>query len=164
MNQRRCRYCQCTFQPSKFQPHQEVCSRPECQRQRRADYHRAKLATDPEYGDVCRDSARKWREQHPGYWKQYRQSHPAAAEQNRIRQQVRDRRQRLRHLANNNSALDLKRTAAEVWLVTPGASGLANNNSAPAQVWIIEALPPRAAVPWPSCKQHPSGPDGAPAA
>lgn len=164
MNLRRCRYCQCTFRPSKFQPRQEVCSQPDCQRQRRGDYHRSKVATDPEYRDVCRDSARKWREQHPDYWKQYRHSRPAAAEQNRSRQQIRDQRRRLCHLANNNSALDLKRTAAEVWLLAPGASDLANNNSAPGQVWIIEALPPRASPSGPSCKQHPSGPNGTSAA
>ncbi len=35
-------------------PRQEVCSLAECQRRRRADYHRAKLAADPEYRDVCR--------------------------------------------------------------------------------------------------------------
>ena len=112
----------------------------ECQRRRRADYHRAKLVADPEYREVCHDSARKWREQHPDYWKQYRQNHPAETEQNRLQQQVRDRKQRLRRLANNNSALDLKRSAAEIWLLGPGASDLANNNSALAQVWVIEAL------------------------
>jgi len=164
MHLRRCRYCQKEFQPSPFQPRQEVCSLAECQRRRRVDYHRAKLAADPEYQDVCRDSARKWRQQHPGYWSQYRQIHPAGTEQNRRRQQSRDRKQRLRHLANNTSALDLKRAAAEIWLLGPGASDLANNNSARAQVWVIEALPAPSPPVWPSCKQHPSGPAGAPAA
>jgi hypothetical protein len=162
MHLRRCRYCQSEFQPSQFQPRQEVCSLSECQRRRRADYHRAKLAADPEYRDVCRDSARKWRQQHPDYWKQYRQSHPAETEQNRLRQQSRDRKQRLGRLANNTSALDLKHSAAEIWLLGPGVGDLANNNSAPAQVWVIEALPARPSPGWPSCKQHPSGPAGAP--
>lgn len=158
MHQRRCRYCQNPFQPSKFQPRQEVCSQPACQRRRRSDYHRAKIIADPEYRDVCRDSTRKWREHNPDYWKQYRLSHPAAVAQNRQRQRTRDDRQRLRSLANNTSALDLKRAAAEVWLVGAGAADLANNNSAPAQVWVIEALVPKPSPTRLPCKQHPSGP------
>ncbi len=52
-------------------------------RRRRADYHRKKLAVDPEYRDVCRDSPRKWRSRNPDYWKQYRQKNPRSAERNR---------------------------------------------------------------------------------
>src|SRR6266851_1847689 len=49
----------------------------------------------------------------------------------------------IRDLANNNSAFDLKRSAAEVWLIGSDLEHLANNNSAPAQVWVLETLPPR---------------------
>jgi hypothetical protein len=164
MNEKRCRYCQKSFQPSKFQRGQQVCSAPECQRQRRADYHRQKIATDSEYRQVCRDSPRKWRARNPVYWKQYRKSHPTAAERNRQQQKVRDRKRRLRHLANNTSARDIKHSVAEVWLLGAEAARLANNNSASAQVWVIEALPPRPAAIGASCKQQPSGSTAAPAA
>jgi hypothetical protein len=164
MGEWRCLYCQKNFQPSKFQRRQAVCGEADCQRRRRADYHRRKLAADPEYRDVCRDSPRKWRSRNPDYWKQYRQKNPVAAERNRERQQIRDRKRRLRNLANNNSALDLKHSAAEVWLVGPGAADLANNNSAQAQVWVIEALAPRRAPLPPSCKQQPAGAAADPAA
>jgi len=140
MGERRCRYCQQVFQPSKFQPSQAVCGGAECQRKRRTDYHREKIAADPEYREVCRDSRQKWRTRHPGYWKQYRENHPASVERNRQQQKFRDRKRRLRNLANNTSVLDLKHSAAQVWLVGPGAAHLANNNSAPAQIWVIEAL------------------------
>lgn len=157
MDERRCRYCQKLFQPSKYQPCQMVCGDPACQRKRRTDYHRQKIATDPEYREVCRDSPRKWRARHPDYWKRYRSDHPAVAERNRQQQQARDRRRRLRHLANNTSAVDLKHSAAQVWLVGAGAAHLANNNSVPAQVWVIETLAPRPGPVPPSCKQQPSG-------
>ena len=147
MGERRCRYCQQVFQPSKFQPRQAVCSGAGCQRKRRTEYHRGKVAADPEYREVCRDSRQKWRARHPGYWKQYRENHPEAAEHNRRQQKLRDRKRRFRDLANNNSALDLKHSAAQVWLVGPGAAHLANNNSAPAQIWVIEALPAHPAPP-----------------
>jgi hypothetical protein len=147
MGERRCRYCQQVFQPSKFQPRQAVCGGAECQRKRRTDYHREKVVADPEYREACRDSRRKWRARHPGYWKQYREEHPEAAEHNRQQQKFRDRKRRLRNLANNTSALDLKHSAAQVWLVGPGAAHLANNNSAPAQIWVIEALGSRPSPP-----------------
>jgi hypothetical protein len=86
-----------------------------------------------------------------------RTAHPKAVERNRQQQKLRDRRQHLRNLANNTSALDLKHSAAAVWLVGAGAEFLANNNSAPAQVWVIEALAPRPSSAAPPCKQHPSG-------
>jgi hypothetical protein len=164
MDERRCRYCQKSFQLSKFQPRQTVCSEPDCQRWRRTDYHKEKIASDPEYREVCRDSPRKWRARNPDYWKRYRETHPAAMEHNRKRQRVRDRKRRLCHLANNTSALDLKHFAAQVWLVGSGVVDLANINSASAQIWVIEALPPGPAPAPSSCKQHPSGSAAAPAA
>jgi hypothetical protein len=164
MDERRCRYCQKSFQPSKFQPHQQVCSTPDCQRRRRSEYHKQKIAADPEYREVCRDSSRKWRARNPDYWKQYREKHPGAGEHNRQQQKVRDRKRQLRHLVNNTSALDLKHSAAQIWLLGPAATQLANNNSAPAQVWVIEALPP-GSLPVPaSCKQQSSGSAAASAA
>jgi hypothetical protein len=154
---RRCRYCEQEFQPSKYQPDQLVCSQPDCQRQRRADYHRQKIAADPEYRQVCRDSPQKWRSRNPDYWQRYREKHPDAVERNRRRQQVRDQKRRLSDLANNNSAFDLKRSAAEIWLLGSDLQNLANNNSVPAQVWILEAFPPRKPPRSESCKQQRPG-------
>jgi hypothetical protein len=131
MVERQCRYCEQNFQPSKYQPGQLVCSQPGCQRRRRADYHRRKIAADPEYRQVCLDSPQKWRSRNPDYWRRYRQLRPASVERNRQQQHVRDQKRRLRDLANNNSA--------------------------PAQVWILEALPPRKPPQSESCKQQRPG-------
>ena len=57
---RRCLYCQSFFFPSRHRPQQRVCSRPDCQRQRRANSRRQKLATDVEYRQVVRDSQKQW--------------------------------------------------------------------------------------------------------
>ena len=137
---RRCRYCQGKFQPSSCHPGQTVCAEPDCQRQRRADYHRGKIQSDPDYRQVCLDSPRKWRTAHPDYWKNYRELHPEAVEKNRRRQRQRDQSRRLANLANNNLALDLKRSTAEVYLVGPGAAELANNNLASTQVYVLETV------------------------
>lgn len=138
-----CRYCQQSFQASRSHPEQAVCSRPECQRQRRADYRRHKLASDPAYAEACRQSARQWRKQHSEYWDQYRQAHPDAVARNRDQQQARDRKRHLTKLANNTLASDVKRCPGTVWLLGSGLHDLANNTLAPAQLWILEALPRR---------------------
>jgi hypothetical protein len=137
---RPCRYCQQSFQPSRFRRDQAVCSKPECQRERRAAYHRDKIKTDPEYAEVVRDSQRKWREAHPDYQQQYRQNHPQSAEQNRQRQQGRDRKRRLHDLEKNNLAFDLKRSDLEVWLVGSAKTNLEKNNLASSQLLIFQPL------------------------
>jgi hypothetical protein len=60
------------FTPDRFHPEQVVCSFPPCQRLRRNEYHRRKIAADPEYRDVCADSQSYWKEKNPDYLKQYR--------------------------------------------------------------------------------------------
>ena len=157
MEERRCRYCQQAFQPSKFRPGQAVCSDPACQRRRRGDDHRHRLAADAEYRQGFRDSSRKWRVRHHDYWKRRRQDHPEVAEHNRQRQHLRDQRRRLLRLANNNVVLDLRSIPAEVWLVGPGVEDLANNTLAPAQLIVWQGALGRSRVPPPSCQQQPSG-------
>ena len=157
MVERRCRYCERIFQPSKYQPGQSVCSEPGCQRRRRADYHRQRIAADPEYRQVCLDSPQKWRAGNPDYWRRYREQHPGAVQRNRQRQHVRDQKRRLRDLANNNSAFDLKHSAAQVWLLGAELQDLANNNPAQLQVWILQALPPRRGPQVAPCQQQPPG-------
>ena len=157
MGERRCRYCEKTFQPSKYQPQQTVCSESLCQKRRRTEYRQQKLKTDEEYRQVCRDSSRKWRSENPDYWKRYREKHPEAVAQNREKQQGRDGKQRLLDLANNTSVLDLKRSAAAVWLLNGEAADLANNNSVSGKVFVIEALPRRKGPGKEACKQQPAG-------
>jgi hypothetical protein len=157
MEQRCCRFCQQQFTPSRFHAEQTACSAEPCQQQRRNQNRKRKLARDAEYRQVCRDSARKWRASHPGYWKRYRAARPGSVERNRTQQQQRDWRRRLTDLANNNSALDLKSSAAGVWLLGPAARDLANNNLASAQVFILQGPARKAPRLEVSCKQHPSG-------
>ena len=68
-----------------------------------------------------------------------------------------DLRRRLAHLANNNSALDLKSCAAGVWLLGTAAHDLANNNLASAQVFILQGSIRKPPLREASCKQQLSG-------
>ena len=135
-----CPHCQRLFTPSIYRPQQVVCSQPECQRWRRAEYHRKKLQTDPVYCQVVRESQGQWWDEHADYQKQRRQKNPAVVEANRQRQRQRDQRRRLQRLVRNNLAFDLKRTSAGVWLVGPEWAELDRNNLASAQVLIFQPL------------------------
>jgi hypothetical protein len=123
-----------------YRPQQEVCGEAKCQRRRRTDYHRKKIANDPEYHQVVLDSQKKWRDRHPDYDQQRRQANPKLVETNRERQRQRDQKRRLQRLAKNNLALDLKHSASEVWLLGPKLRDLDKNNLASAQVLILPLL------------------------
>src|ERR1700680_676962 len=151
-----CRYCRQSFVASAFRPPQNVCSHPECQKRRRTDYHRNKRLHDPTYAQTCQDSQEHWRREHPDYNRQYRQTHPQAVERNREGERQRYRYRQLANLAKNNLAFDLKRSAAEVWLLAPAGTVLAKNNLALSQVFIVQSLRPAAIAPATPCKEHPA--------
>jgi hypothetical protein len=119
-----------------------VCSRTECQIQRRRDYRRKKLQNDSEYGQVVRDSHKKWRAAHPDYQKNYRQAHPEAVERNRQQQRGRDQRRHIGNLVKNTLVFDLKPCASELWFVGPGAADLEKNILVPAKLLILQAGQP----------------------
>jgi hypothetical protein len=134
-----CPYCRQTFVPSHYHPDQAVCGAPDCQRLRRAAYHRAKLHNDPLYRAQCRDSQKQWREQNPNYMRAYRQSQPA-----RLPAAQPDREQRndlvsLLERVKNNVAIDLSACAATIIFV--GHKQRVKNILASVQLILIEELP-----------------------
>jgi len=139
-----CPYCSTSFLSSSFRPGQRVCSSPACQRRRQTDHHRRKYRSDPEYREICRDSDRKWRSQNPSYQQQYRERNPDYVAGNRVAQQRRDRKRRMRHLVKNNLAFDVKASSADVWLAGPELEDLVKNNLAISQVMIFQTF----AAPW----------------
>lgn len=152
-----CPYCSQPFVPSLFHPAQRVCSQSACQRQRRQNYHRHKIQTDPLYHQVCRESQQKWRVGHPDYPRQYRQTHSDYVRHNRYRQQKRDQCHRLARLVKNNLAFDLKHSSHEVWLMGSEATDLVKNNVACSKVLIFETVNGSLSPARVSWKEHPSG-------
>jgi hypothetical protein len=116
-----CPYCQHIFQPSPYRVQQRVCSQAECQRRRRADYHRQKIRTDPLYAQVVQDSRKQWRSEHADYQKTYWKTHPEAAERNRQRQRRRDRKDRVTSLVKNNVAFSEVLVFQRVVPLPPGS-------------------------------------------
>jgi hypothetical protein len=133
-----CSYCHESFDPSPFHPQQTVCLSPECQQRRRRDYHRHKIAADPDYRQTCAESRKKWRESNPDYQSRYRAGHEAYCQQNRQKQRVRNQKRRLSLIVKNNLAVDLKRLPAEVWMTGPGLDEIVKNNLAISQVLIFQ--------------------------
>ena len=135
-----CPYCGKPFEPSPFHPKQTVCPSPACQRRRRSDCHRSRVATDAGYRQQCADSRKSWREAHPDYQRQYRETHEAYTEQNRVKQRRRNQRRKLALIVKNNLALDVKRLPAEVWVAGPGLDVIVKNNLAIPEVFILHAV------------------------
>jgi hypothetical protein len=152
-----CCFCQKHFVRSPFHPQQTACSAKLCQQRRRSQNRKRLLAADPDYRDTCLESARKWRSNHPNYWRQYRADKPDSVEQNRVQQRQRDLPRRLAKLANNNLALDLKASVSSVWLLGPAVVDLANNNLASAQLFLLQRATHKSPTSQASCKQQPSG-------
>ena len=95
----RCAHCRCLVLPNPRVKTQRFCSNKACQRARKAQWQRTKRATAPASQANQRDCQRSWQNQHPQYWHPYRQQRAASRARNRLLQQHRDRKRRLRPLA-----------------------------------------------------------------
>lgn len=97
-----CAHCRCRFLPDPRVKSQRFCSNKICQRARKTRWQRDKMTTDPDYRANQRDSQRSWQNQHPQYWHQYRQTRADYRERNRLLQQHRDHKRRIRPLAKRD--------------------------------------------------------------
>lgn len=135
-----CPYCGREFKPSRYHPDQKICSSPECQRRRSADYRRRKLAEDPVYRDTCSNSREKWRDKNPGYMKRYLAARRA---RNRIDFEESPQAGNLRALLDrlkNNVALELKSSEATIWLLCPRGLLDERNTLARAKAIVLEGF------------------------
>ncbi len=91
MKRRKCKHCGRSFILTSRHPNQKYCSQKECQRVRKTDWQRRKLAGDEDYRINQADCWANWASQHPGYWKQYREKHPEYVQRNKEKQLKRNR-------------------------------------------------------------------------
>lgn len=83
MSARACRCCGELFQPSRFHPDQQYCTKAACRRSRRARWQRAKLRSDSDYRANQAAAQARWRANNGDYWRTYRSMHPAYVDRNR---------------------------------------------------------------------------------
>jgi hypothetical protein len=139
MSDKLCKYCAQKFRSSRYRPDQQVCSLADCQRRRRTDYHRKKLATDTIYREQCRDSQAKWREENPEYMKRYR-ARRRLQMQTAMRPRLIGELRRLLKMVKNNVALDLRSLDASVWFISPKGLLSEKNNLASAKVIVVQGF------------------------
>lgn len=137
MRRKICIYCKREFRPSRYHPTQRACAESGCQRRRRTDYHRRKLAEDAAYREQCRDSQKKWLARNPEYMRDYRRKQRRS--QHKAKASLARDLHRLTLLAKNNVAYDLQTLDAGVWLLCSDASGLAKNILASAKLIVVKA-------------------------
>ena len=140
MKTKTCTHCDQQFFPSRYHPSQNICSSVECQRQRKADYHRKKLSTDPAYREQCRDSQRKWREKNPQYMKKYLARRRSRTRLDQENSRLIGELRRIQDLVKNNAAFDLRSVDASIWLVCAGHARNEKNTFARAKLIVVEGV------------------------
>ncbi|MFO7555029.1 MAG: hypothetical protein R6W88_07470 [Desulfobacterales bacterium] len=90
----RCPNCHRRFQPRVQNKNQRYCNCHACQKARRNQWRRRKLAIDADYRANQRDAQARWLKKNPDYYRNYRKTHPDCIEKNRRMQGSRNRRQR----------------------------------------------------------------------
>lgn len=73
MTKLRCVYCGTGFTPVPQVPNQAYCSKPDCQKERRRQWQKNKLQSDPDYRDNQSRAQKAWTDKNPDYWRKYRQ-------------------------------------------------------------------------------------------
>lgn len=147
MKRRKCKNCSRLFVITARHPHQEYCSRKECQNARKIQWQCRKLSSDEDYRKNQADCQTRWTAKNPGYWKQYREKHPESAHRNREKQRDRNRinrrqppaRSMLPTIANMDTKNPQKPLISGYYELTPIA-GLPFANMAPIIVRIDEAV------------------------
>jgi len=91
---RRCVACGKLFGVQPQVPDQSYCAEAACQRERKRLWQKARRAADPDYKDNQSRAQAAWLQRNPDYWREYREAHPAYANQNRERARVRAREDR----------------------------------------------------------------------
>jgi len=87
-----CCHCGGYFIPDPRQKSPRYCSKPVCQRARKAAWQREKVRNDQDYNANQKQCQRDWSKAHPDYWKEYRKQHPDQVKRNRDLQRVRNRK------------------------------------------------------------------------
>jgi hypothetical protein len=89
-----CLCCKKPFHPHPAVPRQRYCRDSKCQKTRKREWQKEKLAKDSDYRVNQASAQRQWRSRNKDYWRQYREKNPAYTEANRIGQRERNRSRR----------------------------------------------------------------------
>ena len=100
---KKCKACGCDFKPGLRQPNQAYCTKIKCQKTRKTNWQRDKLANDEFYRQNQQDCKDEWKKKNPDYWKNYRKKNPEYAQRNREMQRERNRTNRRKNATKSIS-------------------------------------------------------------
>lgn len=87
---KQCNHCGCEFATKR--ENQKYCTDPSCRRQRKNEWQKNKLKTDPDYRVAQKKAQKHWYLSHQDYWQRYREKNPQYTEHNRYLQRIRNKR------------------------------------------------------------------------
>ncbi len=131
MEQILCCHCFDLFTPSPRHKNQCYCMKPECRRAKKAAWKRHKMATDPDFKRDQKLSNKKWAQNNPGYWKEYRRKNPEKAQRNRILQAIRNRRRPKNRKKNANT---------DIPLIAKVDASISNDFRMVGQFWLVPVI------------------------
>lgn len=87
MKRRRCRICEDWFIPHRRarKISQRCCSKPACQKERKAENKRDWWRRNPDYDQSRKTKIQDWAKDYPDYWRHYRATHPGYVEKDNRR-------------------------------------------------------------------------------
>ena len=88
-------HCRRILNPDPRVKNQRYCGEKACQRARKRQWQKEKLAVDPDYKANQRDCQVEWHRRHQGYYGKYRQEHPRYRERNTLLQTCRNAKARV---------------------------------------------------------------------
>lgn len=135
--QNRCKHCHRKFIPNPRVKDQLYCSRKICQRARKSQWQRRKMATDADYRCNQSECQPKWRLDNPDYWSRYRKAHPKYCEQNRQLQKRRDARRKAKRLAKMDASRRLNQIIPGSYYLIPIVADLAKMDALMQKIFII---------------------------
>jgi hypothetical protein len=134
MDSKHCVACGQSFRPRPQVPHQAYCSASSCQRTRKKQWQQNKLQVDPDYQENQDRAQKAWHQRNPGYYRQYRASHPDYAARNRSQQHTRNTKTKPSHIAKMDVSNRLDTLPSGLYQVRLVSGSVI----AKMDVWIVE--------------------------
>ncbi len=107
---------------------QWYCGDKRCQQARKSKWQKERQQADPDYRKNKRESQKVWKDNNPGYWKQYRRKHPEYCKRNRQGQRIRDLNRRINvssdHLIKMDTLDLFLNDTTESYFICPATSDL----------------------------------------
>lgn len=137
---RTCAACGTVFTALPHIPNQRYCSAAACQRARRRAWQRERLHTDSDYRDNQARARAGWLSRHPDYWRQYRATHPAYTERNRVMQRARNTGGTCQPVAKMDALQPVRPLASGFYILRDAVeAGIAKMNAWTVHIAILSA-------------------------